>query len=912
MKHYGIERQTLLVTLIPIVMMAALLESYFIYARFSDIDRALLERSRMMAHQIAYSSEYAVFSGNQELLQQNVDDALTQPDVSNLVVMDTDAKPLAGEAFGQPSLAKVNSSNLIFQDSDVLVLYEPILATQIKFDTFSSESLTQPSALKPLGAVVIEISKHRLNQMKREILLLGLLFTGLILAGALMLAIWASRRLTRPVMEMSDAIQRFGEGELDTRISSQAKVYELIVLANGFNQMAGQLQHEHEILEDLVASRIAALAASEREYRTLFENAPDAIARYDNECRCIYVNPAFGSLVEGGVNALLGKKPSEIPGEFSSEFYETHIKDVFESGQNTQLELKWSGKQGKKIYSQIRLTAERDLSGNIRSVLGVGRDITTLKLAEKILNEQNLEMIALRDEALAASQSKSEFLANMSHEIRTPMNSILGMAHLALAIDLPPKAKNYLEKIHLSGLSLLGIIDEILDISKIGAGKLRLENGNFNLHELLENSKILFEEKIREKGLSFSFEIDHDLSFRLHGDAPRLGQVLINYIGNAVKFTERGAIAVRVKKVDENSSGVLLRLEVQDSGIGISDDVKSKLFQPFQQADSSTTREYGGTGLGLAISRKLIELMPEGKVGVESVMGQGSTFWFSARLGLPVAEVHETPSETDTRHDYFETLKGARILLADDHPFNLEVAGDILENVGVIVSTAKNGKEVLELLKRNHFDCVLMDIQMPVMDGFEATRLIRLDPVLAETLVIAMTANASKEDCERCLKAGMDDFITKPFKPAQFYATLATWLEKHATGNKKRAEPTKVFTEASALEICPIDLTVLTELYGDDKQEMREMVGKFVKTSRLDMAKIEAALKLKDYAATGKLAHFVRGPSGMIGAMGLAKLCFELEVHCMDSDKENRALEVIGEMHIMLDQIDEQRDNYFR
>jgi PAS domain S-box-containing protein len=911
MKLYGIERQTMLVTLIPILMMAALLESYFIYARFSDIDRALLERSQMMAHQIAYSSEYAVFSGNQELLQQNVDDALAQPDVSKLVVMDTDAKPLAGKALGPFLLAKVNSSNLIFQDKDALVLYEPILATQIKFDNFSGESLTQPSALKPLGAVVIEISKHRLNQMKREIFLLGFLFTGLILAGALMLAIWASRRLTRPVMEMSDAIQRFGKGELDTRISSQAKVFELNVLANGFNQMASQLQHEHEILEDLVASRIAALAASEREYRSLFENAPDAIARYDHECRCIYANPAFGNLVEGGVKALLGKKPSELPGEFSSEFYETQIKDVFASGQNAQLDLTWLGKAGNKICSQIRLTAERDLSGNIRSVLGVGREITTLKLAERILNDQNLEMIALRDEALAASQSKSEFLANMSHEIRTPMNSILGMAHLALTIELPPKAKNYLEKIHLSGLSLLGIIDEILDISKIGAGKLRLENNDFDLVELLDNSKILFEEKIRGKRLSFSVDIDRDIPTRLHGDAPRLGQVLINYIGNAVKFTARGAIAVSVKKVDENSCGVLLRFEVQDSGIGISEVTKSKLFKPFQQADSSTTREYGGTGLGLAISRKLVELMPEGEVGVESVLGQGSTFWFSTRLGLPVSEADETLVETDTRPDYFEKLKGTRILLADDHPLNLEVAGDILENAGVIVSTAKNGKEVLELLKRNHFDCVLMDIQMPVMDGFEATRLIRLDPVLAEILVIAMTANASKEDCERCLKSGMDDYITKPFKPAQFYATLAKWLEKHATGNKRRAEANEVFPKVSSPEFCPIDFTVLTELFGDDKQKMREMIGKFMESSRLDMKKIDAALKLKDYTATSKLAHFVRGPSGMIGAMGLAKLCIELEVHCVSGDKENRAQEVIGKMHTMLDRINEQMDKYF-
>ncbi len=514
MKHYGIQKQNQVVVLIPILLMAILLGYYFIYARFDDLESALLERSQSLARQFALSSEYAIFSRNTELLQQNVDAALAQPDVSRVLVLDASAKQLMDKGADELAvkyenlLAKADSSTPVYQDDDGLILYEPISATQIKFNELDSERGMSSAPAKPVGAVIVEISKRRLIAQKYEILLLGFAITLLVMMVALMLALWATRRTTRPIVEMNRAIRSFGQGNLDARISQPTKVIELNELSLGFNEMAQRLQHNQETLETRVEERTSALAASESELRTILENTPDTIARYDRDLRRIYVNQAFADIAKKDTGTLLGKRPSESPGGPNSKLYEAKIKDVFATGENAFFELKWEGHDGKEIYSQIRLTAERDSQGNITSVLGIGRDITALKLAEQQLNDRNAETIILRDQAVAANEAKSEFLANMSHEIRTPMNSILGMANLALGIKLPVKAKNYIEKIRLSGLHLLGIIEEILDFSKISVGKVEIEEADFDLNELLENTNILFEDRIMEKGLTFAFDID--------------------------------------------------------------------------------------------------------------------------------------------------------------------------------------------------------------------------------------------------------------------------------------------------------------------------------------------------------------------------------------------------------------------
>ena len=408
-------------------------------------------------------------------------------------------------------------------------------------------------------------------------------------------------------------------------------------------------------------------------------------------------------------------------------------------------------------------------------------EATTRKDELGILHNALRSLVSVLQTALhksnQASRMKGQFLANMSHEIRTPLNAIIGMAHLSLRNgDLPAKQLAYIERIQLSARSLLGVINDVLDISKVEAGMLAIESIPFNMKETVENILAIHQENALHKRIALSFEYSAAAPLLLVGDSLRIGQILNNLIGNAIKFTEQGSVTARCwSEPAETPNTAIMHVSVTDTGIGMSQDAIGMLFQPFTQVDASISRKFGGTGLGLAISKRIIELM-EGKISVQSEEGQGSTFSFFMKL--PLAEQQLAEADGSSLAAAFEHLdiRTRRVLVAEDNPINQFLLQEMLEPSGVQIVLANNGEEALDAVKTQSFDLVLMDMQMPVMDGLEATMKIRELPTAKSLPIIAVTANAMAEDKDKVFACGMNAYLTKPIDPVELMRALRTWL----------------------------------------------------------------------------------------------------------------------------------------
>ncbi len=728
-----------------------------------------------------------------------------------------------------------------------------------------------------------------------------------------------------------------------------------------------------------------------------------------------YVNKVACTSLGYTKEELLALPVSEVAADFTCAKLQDLTERLREKGVETR-EGKHRAKDGHTFDAETTFYVADYLNQEI--VVANVKDITERKWAEAAILEA-------KEVAEAGTKAKSDFLANMSHEIRTPMNAIIGMSHLTLRTELNSRQRDYVEKIQQSGQHLLGIINDILDFSKIEAGKLTVENIDFDLEKVLENVSTLISEKATAKHLELIFDIDPAVSTHLKGDPLRVGQILINFCNNAVKFTEKGEIIVKARVQEEDERGKLVYFSVSDTGIGLTPEQMGRLFQAFEQADATTTRQYGGTGLGLAISKKLANLMG-GDVGVESELGKGSTFWFTARLGTSQASrrnlsrpdlrgrhvliiddnsqarevlssmltsmtfvADEAPSgqegiemvrqASDAGHPYeivfvdwqmpgmdgieagkrirtlpnlstpprlvmvtaygreevmkqaeensfasvlvkpvtasmlfdsaiqvlgadhdkiddvqaspglkLDQLRGTRVLLVEDNELNQEVAMGLLGTADMSIDLADNGAIAVRMVGEKEYDLVLMDMQMPVMDGITATKAIRSNPRFNSLPIIAMTANAMDTDREACLQAGMNDHVGKPIDPDEMFATIMRWAKKRTDQPdpppvvKAEAPSVQLLEDIPAIE--GIDLNDGLKRVGGNAKLYRDLLMKFAAKHGDAGIQISDALKDGDRATAERLAHTVKGVAGNIGIKRVQTAAEKLEKAIREND----------------------------
>ncbi|WP_428510141.1 ATP-binding protein [Roseateles sp.] len=641
--------------------------------------------------------------------------------------------------------------------------------------------------LTRIGHIQIEIDDHLSTAaLTRQRWLYGATVGGQLLASLALILVLVNSRLMRPLRELGDFANDLAEGRFSAELKP-GRPDEIGLLGGHLEHMRDALQQQFEAQRALI-ERLRGMAETVpgvvyqlrlgTDGRFSFAYVSEAVKDYfrlnaaalsqDAEPLFAQIEAADRASVR---ESLLASARHLAPWqqEFRTHFSDGSERWIFGNA-IAQLE------DGGSVLWHGFLT---DISRQRRDALELLRYRHHL---EELVEARTAELAEATHAAQAASLAKSAFLANMSHEIRTPMNAIIGLTYLVQSDTTEPEQQERLQKVADAAEHLLSVINNVLDFSKIEAGKLQLEHAEFTVIQVLDNISSMLAQRAHEKQLRVQLDLEDQLATQvLLGDAQRITEVLLNFAGNAVKFTDAGFVRLSASVQEDLGDALRLRFDVQDSGIGIAAEAQARLFQDFEQADSSTTRRYGGTGLGLAICRRLAELM-HGEVGVQSKPGEGSRFWFSLRLDKSQATLPTlaaAPRGTAAR-EQLKQFSGTRILLAEDNPVNQEVAVALLGSAGLVVDVAGDGEEALRMAGAYDYALILMDVQMPLMDGLDATRAIRALPLGRNVPILAMTANAFAEERQRCLDAGMNDHVAKPVVAEQLFATLFSWLERRA------------------------------------------------------------------------------------------------------------------------------------
>jgi PAS domain S-box-containing protein len=754
--------------LLPVLLAAGLTvlltERFWLQRSLAHIETTQVESMRRHLDSLAESLMPLIMGQQLDIINENLDRLLEKnPDWVSIRLSDTQGRQLYPLLFDQAIPPIEPGKDL-----------QPISLTL----NFAGRELAYLEAVYDLAPHMnLQRQEHR---TMRTILLF-------ILGGSVLL-LWVvvENVVHRPLRRLSQAASELSRHHYDVPLPS-AGSDDLGTLIRSFGRMREDLQSHHAALIQEIAERRQAQEGL-RMFSLAVEQSPESILITDTGSRIEYVNAAFVHNTGYSRDEVIGRNPRLLQSGQTPAATYRDLRETLARGETWQGEFLNRCKDGRPFVQAAIITPLREPSGEISHYVAIQEDITEKKrLAEELeRHRHHLEdQVAQRTGELAeakqlaekASHAKSAFLANMSHEIRTPLNAISGMAHLIRRGGLPPDQLARLDKLETAGKHLLDTINTVLDLSKIEAGKLMLEEIPFSPGSLFENVCSMLQDKADAKRLQILIE-PGKLPAQLLGDPTRLQQCLLNYAANAIKFTEQGAIRLCADLIDEDDSSVKLRFSVSDTGIGIPVEAQGRLFSAFEQADSSTTRKFGGTGLGLALTAKIAEAMG-GTVGLSSTPGAGSTFWFSARLRKPTEASHSQPCPVTVKEaELRQHCSGCRILLAEDEPINREIALALLNDAGLVTDFAEDGEQALAKVSSNNYDLILMDMQMPCMDGLTATQAIRRLPGRESLPIIAMTANAFAEDRANCLAAGMNDFTSKPIDPDTLFAMLLKWLPR--------------------------------------------------------------------------------------------------------------------------------------